>query len=307
MVAIPAYNEERYIGSLVLRARQLGLTVLVVDDGSTDQTAEIAAAAGALVERHAVNRGKAAALNTAFRVARSRQAEVLVVLDGDSQHDVQQIEPLIAPIHSGEADIVVGSRFLPESNGAIPGLRRLGQRAMTLLTNAGSGVQLTDSQSGFRAFSRRAVETILFQTSGFSAEVEMQFLARQHALRLREVPISASYFDPPKRNAFRHGAQVLHGVLSLIGRHRPLLFFGSLGLLFGLIGLSFGILVTSIYQAHRILAVGYSLITVLCLIVGLLALFTAIVLHSIRSSFLDVERRLASLERGPSSSQDLAG
>lgn len=295
LVAIPAYNEERFIGSVVLQVRRAGLSVLVIDDGSSDQTSEVAEAAGAFVERHPENRGKAEALNTAFRYARSSGASALVVLDGDGQHNVAEIQRLLEPILSGEADIAIGSRFLAESPGSIPRVRRLGQKAMTAVTNACSGAAVTDSQSGFRAFSRKAIETLLFSAKGFNVEVEMQFWASEHGLRLVEVPITAVYLDPPKRNVLSHGLHVLNGILSLVGRRRPLLSFGVPGFIVLLVGLSFGVMVTQIYQTTHVLAVGYSLITVLCTITGLLSIFTGLLLHSVRGTFIDLEKRIIDL------------
>jgi glycosyltransferase involved in cell wall biosynthesis len=295
LVAIPAYNEERFIGSVVLQARRAGLSVLVIDDGSSDQTAEVAEAAGAFVERHPENRGKAEALNTAFRYARTSGAPALVVLDGDGQHNVAEIQRLLDPILSGEADIAIGSRFLAESPGSIPRVRRFGQKAMTAVTNACSGAAVTDSQSGFRAFSRKAIETLLFSAKGFNVEVEMQFWASEHGLRLVEVPITAVYLDPPKRNVLGHGLHILNGVLSLVGRRRPLLSFGVPGMIVLIVGLVFGIMVTQIYQSTHVLAVGYSLLTVLCTITGLLSIFTGLLLHSVRGTFIDLEKRIIDL------------
>jgi glycosyltransferase involved in cell wall biosynthesis len=127
LVAIPAFNEERFIGSVVLEVRLKGYAVLVVDDGSKDRTAEVAAAAGATVEQHERNLGKAEAVNTAFRSARAMGVGVLVLMDGDSQHSPAEIDILVAPVLAGQADIVIGSRYLTTSQGRIPGLRSIGQ------------------------------------------------------------------------------------------------------------------------------------------------------------------------------------
>jgi glycosyltransferase involved in cell wall biosynthesis len=299
LVAIPAYNEERFIGSVVVAARLIGLSVLVIDDGSTDRTAEVAEGAGAIVERHLENRGKAAALNTAFNFARTWGAEALVVLDGDGQHSIAEVEPFLEALYRGETDVVIGSRFLSASAGEVPRVRQVGQRAMTLVTNLGSGTSVTDSQSGFRAFSRRAIDVVQFRSAGFSAEVEMQFWAREHGLRLVEVPITANYFDPPKRNVVSHGLQVLNGVLWLISHYRPLLFFGVPGLALLLVGLGFGLTVVSIYDRTQVLAVGYALMTLLCTIAGMLCLTTGVVLHSMRRIVLGLEMRIASIDVTP--------
>ena len=291
LVAVPAYNEARFIGSVVLQARLDGYDVLVVDDGSADRTADLASAAGATVQIHAGNHGKAEALNTIFRYAKGQGVDHLVVMDGDGQHDAREIELLLRPILRGEADIVVGSRFLASSNGEVPAVRRAGQAVLTALTNLLSGVAVTDSQSGFRAFSRRAIETLDFAAGGFSVEAEMQFKARERALRIAEAPITAIYHERPKRNVFSHGRQVLNGVLRLIGRHRPLLFFGLPGLALLLFGVGMGLLVISIYAESQQLAVGYSLITVLSAIAGLHLLSTGISLHVLRLTYLELARQ----------------
>ncbi len=279
---IPAYNEERFIGSVVLKARKYVDAVIVVDDGSTDATAEIAEAAGAIVIRHAHNRGKGAALNTGFRQARKMTPEAVVALDADGQQRCEEIPTLIRPVLAGQADMVVGSRFLTVRSG-LPGWRVFGQRLLNLVTNLGSGFNLSDSQSGFRAFSRQTIETVTFRSDDFSVESEMQFLAQKHGLKVVEVPITCHYDDSPKRNPFLHGVQVLNGILRLIGQHRPLLFFGVPGLATLLLGLLFGLWVVDIYRKTLTLAIGYALITVLLVLVGIFAIFTGIILHSIRA------------------------
>jgi glycosyltransferase involved in cell wall biosynthesis len=292
LVAIPAYNEERFIGSLILQVRWLGYPVLVIDDGSSDGTAKVAAHAGASVARHEKNLGKAEALNTAFRIARGEGVTALVVLDGDSQHNPAEIEQVLAPVLRGDADVVIGSRYLDASAAHIPRVRSFGQRSMTLATNVSSGTAVTDSQSGFRAFSQRAIDAFRFRSHGFGVEGEMQFQARDYSLQVLEVPITAHYEEPPKRNVVSHGLQVLNSVLRLVERHRPLLFFGAPGVLLIMAGLGFGALVTLTYQTSRVLAVGYGLITVLALLAGLLAIFTGMTLHAIRGTFLDLEHRM---------------
>ena len=289
VAVIPAYNEERFIGSVVLQARKYADAVIVVDDGSTDATGEIAEAAGAIVVRHECNRGKGAALNTGFQMARRLVPLAVVTLDGDAQHLPAEINIVLEPILYGEADIVVGSRYLQKTN-QTPRHRVWGHWMMTLLTNLASGTFLTDSQSGFRAFSSKAVNMISFSSDGFSVESEMQFLAREFNLRLVEVPITIRYSDKPKRPVIIHGVMVLNGVLRLIGQHRPLLFFGVPGLVILLAGLVWGLWVVEIYRTSQILATGYALIVVLLLLVGILTLFTGIILHSIRALLLDLVR-----------------
>jgi glycosyltransferase involved in cell wall biosynthesis len=289
VVLIPAYNEERFIGSIVLKARPFAEKILVVDDGSTDRTAELAEAAGAIVIRQQFNAGKGTALNVGFCKVREWDPHVLVVLDADGQHLPEEIETVITPILQNKADIVVGSRYL-EPKSQVPRHRIWGHHVFNFLTNHASGVSVTDSQSGFRAFSNQALEAVSFQSSGFSVESEMQFLAREHELRLMEVPITIRYEDPPKRSVIGQGVEVLNGMLHLAGEYRPLLFFTVLGLLNFSIGVGSGLWAINVYQENQALAIASGLASMLLLIIGTLALFTGVLLHSVRILLLKLVR-----------------
>jgi glycosyltransferase involved in cell wall biosynthesis len=281
VVAVPAYNEDRYIGSLVLKLRAGGRQVLVIDDGSSDDTAGVAEAAGATVISHPHNLGKTAAVQTAFEQARHMNVDALVLIDGDSQHDPADIDAMVEPIFDSSADMVVGSRFAGVRS-AIPRWRVVGQHALTLATNIGSGLRLSDTESGFRAFSRRAVDEMRFAARGFALEPATQFQAKARGWKVVEVPIRVHYEIPLKRNPVWHGVGQIDAILRLIAEHRPLLFFGLPGMLVMLAGLALGLQVVRIYDATQQLAIGYSLITVLLVIVGILATFVGVMLHAIR-------------------------
>jgi hypothetical protein len=220
VVGIPAYNEERAIADIVARALSHAAEVVVVDDGSADLTALRALKAGATVIRHRVNLGKGAAVAALFQYAIDHMADVLVLLDGDGQHDPGEIPMVAAPCVEGWADVVVGSRFLAEARSATPFLRRLGQHAFNAMTTLASGVRCSDSQSGFRAFRRRAFCAMRLAEASFSVECEMQFEVRNRGLCLAEVPISCRYDQPPKRNVVAHGAGVLTRLTSMALRRR---------------------------------------------------------------------------------------
>lgn len=216
IAAIPCHNEEKHIGNVVSRARQFVDLVIVVDDGSSDSTTNVAETAGALVIRHDVNKGKGMAMNTVFQWARNNGTRAVVLLDGDGQHNPAEIPLVLAPVLKGEADVVVGSRFLDRSS-RIPIYRVLGQKVLTLSTNLGSGLRLTDCQSGFRAFSMKAINALHFtRTKVGDIECESQFLFKENRLRVTEVPIVVSYHDDAKRNPVIQGLGNLFTVFGLV-------------------------------------------------------------------------------------------
>lgn len=286
LVAIPAHNEDRFIASVVVKLKSDGYEVLVVDDGSTDRTALVAEAAGATVLRHDTNQGKTAAVRTAFEQARRLGSPALVLMDGDSQHDPSDVAAVARPVLEGRGDMVVGSRHRGVRS-EIPRWRVLGQHALTFATNVGSGLRLSDTESGFRAFSSRAVGEMRFGGTGFSLEPEFQFEAKRHGWTVVEVPIAVHYDVALKRNPVWQGFRSMTAILRLIGEHRPLLFFGLPGLMLFLAGLAIGVHVVRVYEATLTLAVGLALITVLLCLIGMLLLVVGIILHTLRALFIE--------------------
>jgi glycosyltransferase involved in cell wall biosynthesis len=286
VVVVPAFDEERFIGSVVIKILQFSVTVIVVDDGSTDATAFVAEAAGALVVQHGHNKGKGEALNSGICKARQMDPEAIVVIDGDGQHLIRELPNLVRPILEEGADIVVGSRYL-DKRSKVPTHRFLGHWFFNKLTHMASRVRVSDSQSGFRAFSPKAFNTGIFLSANFSVESEMQFLAHEYGLRVTEVPVTVLYNDKPKRSVLGQGSMVLTGILRLMGQYRPLLFFGVPGAILLTIGFFFGIWVVDIYARLETLAVGYAMISILMSIVGMLLLSTGIILHSVRGLLME--------------------
>ncbi len=239
MVAlVPAYNEEAVIAEVVSATLEQVPTVLVVDDGSTDATADLAAGAGAEVVRLEGNRGKAGAVMAGFAAALARGYDVVVMLDADGQHLPEEVPQVLAPVLAGEADLVVGSRFL-EVRSEIPAYRILGQKTLNLVTALGAGVTLTDTQSGFRALGPAALARLDFASDGYSLESDMIAHFAACGLRIAEVPISCRYDVPNghKKNAVLHGFEIVRAMSSaIVVRQRralglagvPLLVTGSL-------------------------------------------------------------------------------
>lgn len=287
VVVIPAYNEERLIGSVVLKTLLYAVTVIVVDDGSVDLTAELAARAGAEVVRLEENQGKGAALNAGVHKALEYDPDAVVLIDADGQHLPGELPLLLAPVLEGRADIVVGSRYIKKGN-KVPFHRVLGHKFFNFLTGAASGVNVSDSQCGYRAFSRRALEEINFSSKGFSVESEMQFLAHDKNLVIEEVPVTIRYIDKPRHSVLKQGMDVLGGVIRFTGQYRPLLYFGITGSLVMAVGIATGIRFVRIFLSSSELALGSGLASVLLSILGLILVTTGFTLHSVRGLLTEI-------------------
>jgi O-antigen/teichoic acid export membrane protein len=223
VAAIPCYNEARFIGDIVRRTQQYVDTVVVVDDGSTDGTAGVAQAAGATVIRHDITRGPGGAYKTCLKAARESGADVLITLDGDEQHDPDELPRLLQPLLNEEADLVIGSRFLEQYE--IARYRKFGIDVITFLYNLGSEVKVVDAQSCYRGYSRKALERLHVTEDGFGFSVELLVQARKRGLRIVEVPISCIYHDAShSMNPVLHGV----GVALMVVKHRALAALDSL-------------------------------------------------------------------------------
>ncbi|HIH71382.1 MAG TPA: glycosyltransferase family 2 protein, partial [Methanothermobacter thermautotrophicus] len=208
--------------------------VIVVDDGSADRTAHVAEMAGARVIRHHRNLGKGAALKTGFEAA---DADVIVTLDADAQHNPAEIPKLVEPILRGEADVVNGSRYLHGRDENTPRYRRVGQKILDRATNISTGLDITDTQSGFRAFSSASIPHFRFRDPGFVVESEMLADAAEAGLRIVEVEVGVRYdVDGSTRNPISHGVSVLLRIIGDLELKRPLYYFTLPGLIIGITG-----------------------------------------------------------------------
>ncbi len=193
-VVIPAYNEATSLKTVMHEVRAVYPNVVVVDDGSADDTFAVAQQAGGHVLRHIVNRGQGAALQTGIQYALQRGARFVVTFDADGQHCVKDIAALVGPIHRGECDIALGSRFLGRSVN-MPASRRLLLRAGVLFTWLVSRVRLTDVHNGLRAFSRRAAEHVDITLDRMAHASELIDMIRNCGLVFREVPVEVRYTE----------------------------------------------------------------------------------------------------------------
>jgi len=215
IVAIPCFNTEGFIADVVSRARRHVDQVIVIDDGSHDSTAERAKAAGATVVSHGVNRGYGETIRSCLKAAKEDGADILAILDGDGQHDPDELPQILAPILRGEADVVVGSRFLGGRTN-MPRYRKFGIDVITFLCNFGSNVRVSDAQSGFRAYSANVIADFPLKANGMTISVEILIRARERSFSIKEVPISCIYHSNSSSiNPMIHGLGVLFSVLKL--------------------------------------------------------------------------------------------
>jgi glycosyltransferase involved in cell wall biosynthesis len=260
----------------------------VVDDGSSDRTADVARKAGAEVIVHEVNKGKGRALKTGFTAAVALGADIIVTMDSDGQHNPADIPKLVEPILKGEADMVNGSRYLNGLDKNTPAYRRVGQTILDEVTNLNSGLHITDSQSGFRAFAASTKDVFRFNARGMAIESEMLADAGHHGLRITEVEIGVRYdVDGSTENPIKHGFGVLMMVLKDIEFNRPLYYLTLPGSILGIIGLIMGAIFLHDFTLGKGLYFGPTMLMVLCIVVGMFMALMGIMLHSVSTILRD--------------------
>lgn len=286
VVGIPAFNEATMIERVVLAAQKYANVVVVCDDGSSDMTGVIAKNLGADVVCHKRNLGYGASIKSLFQRARELNADVLVTIDADGQHDPEEIPLVVRPIAQGAADLVIGSRFI-DDNGTLemPFYRRVGAKLITTLVNVSSKNGVSDAQSGFRAYNRQALEYLSPFEAGMGASVEILLEASKHDLKISEVPSSCKYNNgdvaTSTENPITHGISVVLSIARLVVEEKPLSVGGIPALLCLFAALGFGVWMLHIYAMEHQIVTNIVLAPMAFVLIGLFTMFTVITLHAI--------------------------
>ena len=285
VAGMPVYNEEETIGTVVTMALRYVDAVICIDDGSSDSSAKIAETCGAIVHRHRVNRGYGGALQSLFQKAKAMNADALVILDSDGQHKTSDIPKLLKPIIDEEADFAIGSRFIDGGGGTdMPAYRRLGIKVITAASNLSSDLGIKDTQSGFRAFSKNALDRLRFDSEGMELSLEMLEDAHDKKLVIKEVPTVIRY-DVPKGSNFTavsHGFTVLTWAMLSLSQKKPLLVLGIPGMGLVATGAAMGLNTAQGVSTQVDSIIGPGLSAIWIGVLGLSLMATGLVLQSAR-------------------------
>jgi glycosyltransferase involved in cell wall biosynthesis len=252
---IPAFNEASTIQSVIQRTKRHVKNIVVVDDGSNDSTRQIAQQERVTVVHHHKNMGLGRSITDGVDRALHLKADIIVQLDGDGQHNPDEIPTLLEPILDGGADVVVGSRFLEGGDTSMPAIKRMGNRIFSSLLSKMCGARITDSQSGFRAYKSEVIRDINL-ISSFSYTQEFLFHAYQNGFRIKEIPIAVEKREHGKskvvRNIIGYTTRQLLTLFRIYRDYEPLKTFSMISLFFFLFGIIFGF-VAFIQKAHQMI------------------------------------------------------
>lgn len=282
VVGIPAYNEEKNIGAIIIKLKKVVDKIIVCNDGSSDTTGEIAESLGAIVINHEKNLGYGAAIRSIISKGIEINADILVTFDADGQHRIEDIKLVIEPILKNQADIVIGSRFLGGNDKNVPTYRRAGIKTITSLANLSTDTKITDSQSGFRAYSKQVLKDIIPSEQGMGVSTEILIKASKKGFRIMEVPITILYGeDTSTHHPVAHGLSVVLSTMKFISIEHPLKFYGIPGLVFLGIGLFFIIWTIQVFSESRVILTNAALIGLASTLIATMLMMTAIMLYSL--------------------------
>ena len=284
IIGISAYNEEKNIAKILSKIKKISDTIIVCDDGSTDSTSEIARNNDAIVIRHEKNLGYGSAIRSIFLKAKEMNGDILVTFDADGQHQVEDILKVTNPVQDGNADVVIGSRFLEREISKVPEYRKFGIKIITKITNASIKENLTDSQSGFRAYSKQVLSDISLTEKGMGISTEILIKASAKGMKIAEVPIKILYEgETSTHNPVSHGTSVVLSTVKFTSIEHPLKFYGIPGIIISSIGLFFIIWTLQEFAEFGSFSPILALIAIGSFLAGLVLLIAAILLHSLVS------------------------
>jgi glycosyltransferase involved in cell wall biosynthesis len=283
---IPAYNESRNIGKIIAETSKYVTIIIVVDDGSEDNTAELAMSKNTKVIRTRRNMGKGTALKRGLVECLKYNPDIIVTLDADGQHDPADIPKLLEPIKNGEADIVIGSRCDNNSLSEIPMVRGFGLSFINFINRSLMKSTIKDSQSGFRAYAKSILSMISnYNSTGYGVETEQLATAELYGFHIVEVPVTIRYRgleNTSKKNSILVGANIISTIFRIVVERRPLLFFGLAGII--LFGAS--VITTSemliLFNETRYFSIPLALITLGFAIMGTLLLLISFLFHTLK-------------------------
>jgi len=280
-IGIPAYNEEKNISKIIKKLQKITDKIIVCDDGSTDSTGKIAKELGVIVVQHKKNLGYGSAIRSIFLKAREQKSEILITLDSDGQHKIDDIQTILEPIKNGKADLVIGSRFLNNDGENVPTYRKAGIKILTKLANTSLEQNITDSQSGFRGYGKRVIDEITPSDSGMGVSNEILIKASKKGFQIAEVPIVILYDgDTSSQNPISHGTSVLMSTIKFISMEHPLKFYGIPGIIFLAIGMVFLIYTVDLFTETRQILLSSAIIGVGSVIFGIVLIQSAILLYA---------------------------
>ena len=284
IVGIPAFNEEKNIATIITKLSDITDAIIVCNDGSSDLTSDIAEKMGAFVINHEKNLGYGAAIRSIFLKAKELDGDILVTFDADGQHRIEDIEQVTKPIIDQEADLVIGSRFLDESEKEVPQYRKVGIKVITKITNASIKKQLTDSQSGFRAYSKKVLNELNPSELGMGISTEILIKASSKNFRITEVPIKILYAgDTSTHNPVSHGSSVILSTIKYTSIEHPLKFYGIPSMILFIIGISFTYLSAEYYTEIGRLNTNLTIIAAGTVLIAVVLLITSVLLYSLVS------------------------
>jgi len=282
VACIPAFNEEKVITDVVKRTLDYVNKVIVCDDGSNDNTSKKAKEAGAYVIKHEKNLGKGAALKTLFEHVLKLDADIVVTIDGDGQFLPEEIPKLINKLKKTNTDIVIGYRF--DDKTEMPYYRQIGNKFLDKVANLGSTIHLRDTQSGFRVYSKKALQKIKFVNDGFGVDAEIVLDASNKGLKISEEKVKVIYNTGEKtstKNPISHTSDVLSSLIELVAIRKPLRYLGIPGLILLVIGIVYSSVVIVIFNETRYFSIPSTLVSLGTLVIGLMLVLMSAVLFSI--------------------------